>query len=137
MSLKAVLKKDEVVPPDFIKPDETLIVLMWGDESYDKYARGAFNEFYQGKKVFIGFGDLMENEKYQDLDKYPYVFSQGPGESEMYESSSYRYTAYGSRPFHIYDRRKKEFYKSKVTSGFYKRIMEGYARGLNKFTSGD
>lgn len=129
----SITKENEVVPPDFIKSDQTLIILMWGTESYDKFARKAFNKFYQGKKLFIGMDELINNDKYQDLNKYPYVFSQGPGESKMYDGSPYNYTFSGSRPFHIFDRREEEFYKSKVNSGFYSRVMQAYAKKLNEF----
>jgi hypothetical protein len=123
----------KVVPPDFIKRDQTLIILMWGDKSYDRYAMKAFKRFYTGKMEFVPFNDLLTNPKYEDLEAYPYVFSQGPGELKMYEGGSYSYTFSGGRPFHIFDRAEKTFYTSPFTSSFFYRIMQAYAKKLNTF----
>ena len=125
--------KKGTVPTDFIAKDQTLIVLLWGDRSYDKYVKKAFNKFYTGKKKFVTFSDLKNNEEYQDLDKYPFVYSQGPGDLEMYEGTSYSYTFSGSRPFHIFDRRSKTFYRPKFRSGFFGRVMQGHAKALSAY----
>jgi hypothetical protein len=130
---KTITVENKVVPTKFIEAEETLIILMWEDGSYDKYAKKAFDKFYKGKKVYINFKEFKTNEKYQDLDDYPYVFSQGPGDMRMYEGNSYSFSYSGSRPFHIYDRREGTFSKSKVTSGFFYRVMQAYAMKLDTY----
>lgn len=129
---KSITVEKGVVPPNFIKSNQTLIVLMWGTKSYDKYAMKAFNRFYDGKKIYLSLNDLLTVEKYQDLERFPYVFSQGPGDMTMYSGKSYSYTYSGSRPFHILDRKEGKFYNSRINSGFFYRIMQAYAMKLNK-----
>lgn len=130
---KSITVENKVVPEKFIKANETLIILMWESGSYDKYAKKAFDKFYKGKKVYVNFNDFKTKEKYQDLEEYPFVFSQGPGDKAMYEGNNYTFTYSGSRPFHIYDRREGTFSRSKITSGFFYRVMQAYAMKLNTF----
>ena len=130
---KSITVENNVVPKKFIDKNETLIILLWESGSYDKYAKKAFDKFYLGKKEYVTYNDFRTLDKYQDLDKYPYVFSQGPGEKEMYETDTYSYSYTGSRPFHIYDRREGTFSKSKIRSGFFFRIMQAYAMKLNTY----
>jgi hypothetical protein len=130
---KSMSVEKGTVPPDFIQKNQTLIVLLWGDKSFDKYAKKAFNKFYTGKKKFVTFSELKNDEEYQDVDKYPFVYSQGPGDLAMYEGNSYSYTFSGSRPFHIFDRRNKTFYKPNFRSGLFSRVMQGHAKALNAY----
>lgn len=130
---KSMSVEKGTVPKDFIQKDQTLIVLLWGDKSFDKYAKKAFEKFYTGKKKFVTFSELKTDEKYQDLDKYPFVYSQGPGDIAMYEGNSYSYTFSGSRPFHIFDRRSKTFYRPRFRSGFFSRVMQGHAMALSTY----
>lgn len=128
---KKYTKENKVIPPDFIEKDEVLLILKWEQGSYDKYAKKAFDKFYEGKKEYVTMAQLL-SEEYSDVEKYRYVFSQGPGSPTMYEGKSYSYTFEGSRPFHIYDRLEGGFYKSNITSGFFYRIMQAYAMNLEK-----
>ena len=120
------------VPEGFIGKDQTLLIMMWENDAYDRYAKKAFNKFYSGKKKFITFRELKENEMYQDLDAFPYVFSQGPPDIKLYEDDSFSFAFSGSRPFHIFDRANNKFYSSKITSGFFSRVMQGYAMKLDQ-----
>ena len=129
---KSVSVENETVPQGFIRKDQTLLIMMWQNDAYDRYAKKAFDKFYSGKKKFVTFSDLKENEEYQDLDAYPFVFSQGPSDIKLYEDDSFSFSFSGSRPFHIFDRANKKFYKSKVASGFFSRVMQGYAMKLNE-----
>lgn len=130
---KRITIENNTVPPDYIKKDQTLIILLWGDKSYDKYAIKAFKQFYKGKMEFVSFNELLTNPKYEDLESYPYVFSQGPGELKMYEGGSYTYSFEGGRPFHIFDRANKTFYRSPFHSSFFYRIIQAYAKKLNTY----
>jgi len=129
---KSVSVENETVPNGFIRKDQTLLIMMWQNDAYDRYAKKAFDKFYSGKKKFVTFSDLKENEEYQDLDAYPFVFSQGPSDIKLYEDDSFSFSFSGSRPFHIFDSANKKFYKSKVASGFFSRVMQGYAMKLNE-----
>lgn len=123
------------VPPEYIDKNQVLLVLLWGVGSYDIYVTEAFDKFYDGKKEYVTFEQFF-SDKYSDLDKYQYVFSQGPGEKEMYSGESYSFTYKGSRSFHMYDRKNEKFYKSKITSGFFARVIQGYAMKLDKIREG-
>lgn len=46
---KRITVENKTVPPDFIKKDQTLIILLWGDKSYDKYAIKHLNNFIREK----------------------------------------------------------------------------------------
>jgi hypothetical protein len=120
------------VPEDFIGKDETLLIMLWGSESYDKYVKKAFDKFYTGKKEYISF-DELQKERYQNIEKYPYIFSQGPGNPRMYNGEAYSYSATGSRPFHVYERSTRKAYRGTVTSGMYYRVMQAYAMKLNEY----
>ena len=126
---KSLTVEKKTVPPNFIEKDETLLILLWGD-AYDKYAEKAFNKFYAGKKKYVTFDQYFSGEYPEE--EYPFVFSQGPGSPKMYSGESYSFTFEGSRPFHIYDRRSKEFYKARVTSGFFARVIQAYAIRLDE-----
>ena len=129
---KSVSVEKETVPEGFIRKDQTLLIMMWQNDQYDRYAKKAFDKFYSGKKKYVTFGDLKENEEYQDLELYPYVFSQGPSDIKLYEEDSFSFSFSGSRPFHIFDRANKKFYTARVKSGFFYRLMQGYAMKLNE-----
>jgi len=88
---KSVSVEKETVPEGFIRKDQTLLIMMWQNDQYDRYAKKAFDKFYSGKKSFSG-----------------------------------------SRPFHIFDRANKKFYTARVRSGFFYRLMQGYAMKLNE-----
>ncbi len=122
-------KENEVIPESFIDEDATLLIMMWGSSSYDKFARKAFDRFYHGKKEYISFTDLANKEKYSDLEKYPFIFSQGD-DASMYSGKGASFYYEGSRPFHIFDRKKDKFHMANVTSGFFYRIMQAYAKQM-------
>ena len=132
---KSVSVENKTVPADFISKDQTLLVLLWGDV-YDDYAIKAFKKFYHGPIEYVGFAEL-HTEKYSDLDRYSYVFSQGPGEEKMYSGGDYSFSFEGSRPFHMYDRRDKSFYKAQIRSGFFARVIQGYAMKLESIRVGE
>jgi hypothetical protein len=121
------------VPPTYIRKDQTLIVGLWGVESYDKYVKKAFNKFYKGKKEFVYLGKLRTNEKYEDKDTYPFVFSQGPENIKLYKDENFSFTFTGGRPFHIFDRNTEKFYMLPFHSGYFGRVIQGYAMKLNAF----
>ncbi|MDD2982186.1 MAG: hypothetical protein PHQ74_02250 [Crocinitomicaceae bacterium] len=121
----------KTVPPNFIDNKEVLLVLLWGENSYDDYVKKAFEKFYDGKKEFVTFEQYFSG-KYNDVNKFAYVFSQGPGEKKMYTGEPYSFTYEGSRSFHVYDRKNEKFYRSKINSGFFARVIQGYAMKLDK-----
>ena len=130
---KSISVEKGTAPKTFIGKDEVLLLLLWENKAYDKQVKKAFDKFYEGKKEYVTYSELKSNEKYQNLDKYPFVFSQGPENKMLYEGTgNFSYTFTGSRPFHIYDRREKTFHMSRFTSGFYGRMIQAYAMKLNK-----
>ena len=130
---KTITVENKVVPENFIEDDQTLLILLWSKNSYDKYVIKAFDKFYMGNKEYVTINQYRNEEKYEDLDKYPFVFSQGPGAIEQYEGGNYSYVFSGSRPFHIFDRKEKTFYRSILNSGFFFRVMEAYAMRLEYY----
>lgn len=66
----------KTVPPNFIDNKEVLLVLLSGENSYDDYVKKAFEKFYDGKKEFVTFEQYFSC-KYNDVNKFAYVFSQG------------------------------------------------------------
>lgn len=123
------------LPEELDLKNQTILVMMWNSGSYDKYAQKAFQKKYGGKCEFIGFEELKK-EKYANMDKYRYAFSQGPGDSKLYTEDSFSYSFTGSRPFHIYDRQKNSFYNLRVRSGMYYRVMQAYAMRLEQIRTG-
>jgi len=130
---RKITVENNIVPPNYIEPNQTLIVALWGTKSYDKYAIKAFNKFYKGKKEFVNLGELKTNPKYEDLETYPFVFSQGPEDINLYEGDSFSYVFSGGRPFHIFDRKEKKFYMMSFHSGFFYRMIQAYAMKLNTY----
>lgn len=131
VSKKHLTVEREAIPPDFPGNDGTLLIMLWGTKSFDKYEIKAFDKFYHGKKKYIGFGDLKKDE-FQDVEKYRFIFSQGPGDSAMYTSNSYSYSN-TSRVYHIWDRQTGEFYNGHIKSSFFYRILQAYAKNMEKY----
>lgn len=134
--VKGSLKEENKSLPESFNPkNETILVMMWNDGSYDKYARKAFTGKYKGKVEYVSFADLKKG-KYQDVETYRYAFSQGPTNMDLYTKDSFSYSFSGSRPFHILDRKTGTFYRLTVTSGFYYRVMQAYAMKFEKIRRG-
>ncbi len=130
---KTLTVQKKTVPPTFIRKDQTLIIGLWGAESYDKYAKKAFGKFYLGKKEYVHISEIRKNPKYDNKDAYPFVFSQGPEDIKLYKNDNFSYTFVGGRPFHIFDRNEEKFYMLPFHSGNFGKIIEGYAIKLNSF----
>jgi hypothetical protein len=131
---KNISPEKGTVPPSFISKNATLLILVWDtDAGFNNFSKKAFNKFYSGNNEFVTFKEFMSNEKYKNLEKYPYIFNQGPGDKKIYEGNGYEFTYRGGRPFHIFDRKENKFYNSKSNSGFYSRIIQAYAMKLDDF----
>ncbi|WP_412984700.1 hypothetical protein [Pontimicrobium sp. IMCC45349] len=129
---KHITTENNAIPPEFGKDNSTLICVLKGRNSRDKYMKKHFNENYKGKFIFVLEEDL-ENEEYADLDKYRYIFdydagstaSAGYGASGEFKTRSAPYSNY-----YMLDRKTDEYYYSDVKTGSFGKVILTYAQKL-------
>lgn len=126
-----VTKENGSIPPDFGKDSLTMICVIYGKNSYDKYLRKHVTNEYNGKYEFV-LKDSLTNRKYSSW-KYRYVF-----DTEIHETSA---TFYGdgsvqagsmSGSYYIYDKFTWKKYDSEVASSFFAKLIQAYMIILEK-----
>ncbi len=132
---KSSIKDDGTqIPPGFGTTDATLLVIRKDKNSYDKYLEKNFEECYFGKYLIISV-DELENKKYKDTNKYPYVFNEDLHQDYIASNNHSLNPDYGLNTyamFYVQDRRTGDIYKTKHGTGSFSKWMRAYIVELEK-----
>lgn len=135
MALKKTTIENNAIPPDFGKDESTLICILYGKNSIDKYVKKHVEKEYHGKYEFVNIKNI-EAEKYNDTIKYRYTFD---GEKVTNTVSSYNSTTgkteerdITTHSFFIMDNITGVTYRSPVTSDHFSRLIQAYMINLEK-----
>lgn len=108
------------IPPDMKNEDFTLIGVLKGRNSYDKYVEKEFND-YSGKYVLATSEEIMTT--YKDVNKYRYILDCNVSNDEYYApaspgSNSRGYSSTTGYRYSILDRKDGKKYVRKSESSF-------------------
>jgi hypothetical protein len=73
MANKHLTEERGAIPPDFGKDNSTIVFITY-KRSYNKYLKKNVKKIYKGKYEFATKEDFESLEKYNDIDRYRYVF---------------------------------------------------------------
>lgn len=138
-TMKSSINDDgQQIPPNFGKEDVTLLVILKGTRSYDKYLEKNFAENYGGKYVIV---DPMEarSQQYADKKKYRYIFDEDKTVNidtyGIYQGKTRVGTqnvSSATAKFQLVDRLTGEVYKTKHGTGAFSAWMKAYIQELEK-----
>ncbi|WP_353778659.1 hypothetical protein [Winogradskyella sp. 3972H.M.0a.05] len=132
---KKMTVENGAIPADFGKDDTVLICVLKGRNSRDNYMRKHIKKNYKGKYEFVLQSDVYSH-KYDDRDKYRYLFD--------YNAGSMRSTSYSNltgeietrhlptSSYYIMDRKSNEYYFSNISSGFFSKLIQAYSINMEK-----
>ncbi len=133
-ALRNLTVENNAMPSNFGKDKATLICVLKGRESRDKYMRKHFKNEYYGKKVFI-LESKLNSAKYSDKNKYRYVIDYNSGslsETTFYSSGGSNTMTAGTSNYFIYDRVEEKTYNSTAQSSAFSKLIQAYAINLEK-----
>ena len=114
------------IPSNFGKDNITLLVIMKGKRSYDKYLEKNFKENYFGNYIIITRRGLLD-EQYRNTDKYKYIFDE-----ELHSEYSEKYGFHASAKFFLEDRNTGKKYITRRGSSAFSKWMRAYIKELEK-----
>ena len=125
----SILKDDEGVPPDYGSKETTLIILkLTKMKRQNEKIKDVFTDYYKGKFVME---DTLD-EKYNDVDKYGYVFTPRAFWNEASGSGNTRMAASWSYSGTLTDRSTGTKYPIGYQGGAYGPFYKSYAKRLEK-----
>lgn len=131
---KYLTEERGAIPPEFGKENTTLLFITH-HRSYNKYLKRNTKKIYQGEYELISEDEFKSNTKYQDKNKYRFVFDynyKSPGYDVIRADGSTRAPLYNVKKFRIFDRKEKKEYVSKITSSFWSKLQKVYLKKLNE-----
>ncbi|WP_347374584.1 hypothetical protein [Aequorivita sp. Q41] len=118
------------IPPEF-GSEKTTMLFITHHRSYNKYLKKNVADIYKGDFEIISEKEFKSDVKYEDKQKYRYVFN--------FESKSYSYTksdlSSGSgevKKFYVLDRKNEKKYFSPMTSSFWSKLQKVYLKKLTE-----
>ncbi|MEO1032721.1 MAG: hypothetical protein AAFX55_15015 [Bacteroidota bacterium] len=126
------------IPPDFGKnASTTLFITHHG--SYNRYMKRNVEKIYQGAYEFATTEQYLSDERFQDIDKYRFVFdfnyipTVAMGSVIETPLGPEQNTWIGKvKKFRILDRKENKEYVSKMTSGYWSKLQKVYLKKLNE-----
>ncbi len=136
MALNNYSVKKNAIPPEFGNEDTVLLCILKGSNSRRKYTGRAFTKKYHGKVEFIETMELY-SKKYEDVNKYRYVFDYNSGNlgatiSQNQSTGFIETSTPSTSNYFMLDRKKWKNYNSGFSSGFYGKLLKAYAINLEK-----
>jgi hypothetical protein len=132
-AISKIKTENEAIPPDFGKDETTLVCVITGKKSYDKYMEKHVLNEYHGKYEFV-LRQELSSEKYKNTLKYRYVFDLNKlnYSSSSYNSSLNKYenNTITTASYYIIDRKENITYKSPMTSSFFSKLIQAYMINL-------
>ncbi len=117
MALKKTTVEENAIPAEFGATNSTLLIALSGKNARDKYLKKYFKENYHGEFLFVK-SDKIDSEKYNDKDKYRYVFDvdRKTNLSPTYNGMTNRFETNGTTwsKYFIKDRKTDKNYYSKL-----------------------
>jgi hypothetical protein len=124
-SKKSMTAENGQVPPDFKGYKGTLVIIS-SVNSWNKYAKKAFQENYHGKYIFVRMNEI--STKCADMEEYRYVMGNNiTTTSEI--GGNFSYTS--SESLCIVDRQINKKYCT-GSSAFYAKQLKVYAEALEE-----
>ncbi|GAA3507966.1 hypothetical protein GCM10022393_17580 [Aquimarina addita] len=130
---KYLTEEKGAIPPEFGKEKNTLLFITH-HSSYNKYLKKNTRKIYKGDYELVSEDEFKTNDKYEDLNKYRFVFDYNyisPGYDVVRADGSTRAPLYNVKKFRILDRKENKEYVSKITSSFWSKLQKVYLKKLN------
>jgi hypothetical protein len=106
----AFSEKNNAIPANFDK-NATILVIVKGRGSYDRYLKKAVKKNFKGNYVFIKSEDL-DSGNYSDTSKFRYVFDYTNGRTQTTQFSNGQTASSTWKVFYLYDRLENSNYSS-------------------------
>lgn len=125
----------KAIPPDFGEDESTLICVISGKNSYDKYMKKHVTNEFHGKYEFV-LEDDLNLEKYNDTITYRFVFDRkirkGQTSSFNYDTNKYDSSPTYSNSYFITDRKKNKTYQCPIRAASFSKLIEAYMINLEE-----
>ena len=122
------------------------MVFITHERSYNKYLKKNVSKIYQGKYIFLSSDEFESNAKYNDIEKYRFVFDYSlrpPGYdvqvnntvntgNSSVTTTRIRPPLFSVKKFAIVDRKEQKIYASRITSSYWSKIQKVYLKKLNE-----
>jgi len=131
LAMKRITIENGAIPPDFGEKNTVLMCIITGKKSYDRYIEKHVTNEYKGQYEFVLREDIY-NEKYNDIDKYRYLFDLDVITKNVntYSGTEAYTNQIRSASYFILDRKTNDTYQSPVTSSFFSKIIQAYMINL-------
>jgi hypothetical protein len=106
----AFSEKNNAFPADFDK-NATILIIIKGRGSYDKYLKKAVKKNFKGNYVFIKKEDL-QSTNYEDKSKFRYFFDYSNGRTQTTQYSNGQSASSTWKVFYLFDRLESNRYSS-------------------------
>ena len=123
--------EDKEIPPDFGSEKGILLVREVEKENPNKTLSEKFEKYYKGQYEIIPISGPT-GKKFQDLDKYRYMFETYEKVVPGYFIGKDRFPATVEYTFGVVDRKTGKIYKILFWTGNYKKTMERYIKNLDE-----
>lgn len=107
---EAFSEKNNAIPTNFDK-NTTMLVIIKGRGSYDRYLKKAIKKNFKGNYVFIKDEDL-NSSNYSDTSKFRYVFDYSNGRTQTTHYSNGQSASSTWKVFYLFDRLENSKYSS-------------------------
>lgn len=121
------------IPPDMEREDFTIIGVLKGRKSYDKWVRKGFAN-YTGRYVLATISEIKE--KYSNVDEYRYYIDFDKEVEIDYDWEAERDVKTTRYRYHIVDRKRKKKYVRVSTTKAFARQLEGYVMAIDVARTG-
>ena len=127
---KFLTEENGAIPPDFGK-EETTLLFITHRRSYNKYLKTNVKKIYNSKYEFINEDQLKSESKYNNINKYRYLFNYDEKSYTYYSPKGGSKTGYVKK-FYVLDRKSDKRFYSKLTSGLWSKLQKVYLKKLNE-----
>ena len=116
--------ENNAIPASFGNDNSTLICILQGRKSRDRYMKKHLENEYNGKYILL-LEEELENNEYSNKNEYRYVFHYNVRYAVMANGADMKASNY-----YIYDRKEDKDYNSDVTTGLFSKMIESYLINL-------
>ncbi|WP_196890565.1 hypothetical protein [Aureivirga marina] len=116
------------IPEEIGQEGTTLICVLKGRSSRDKYMKKHVKKKYHGKYVFVLESDL-NSDKYKDVNIYRFLFDYNANSVDTWRQNAdgtSTATALPTSSYFIKDRKENKIYSPKMNSSFFSKYIEAY-----------
>lgn len=139
-AVKRTTYANNAIPPNFAENPGTLVCVLQGRNSRDKYMKKHVEKIYKGDYIFV-HKDSLNNSAYSNKDKYRYLFDYNSTTSVQVmpdpNTGMFRQSNIRSSTYYIKDRKTGAAYSNDLNSGYFSKLIQGYVIGLEAARAGD